>query len=61
MVDQDIQFLLKSVRNFHKKGALAAARMGDEVNPKKESSGSQFYIVQGQVIPHEKLFQWEIR
>ena len=29
----------------HKKGALAAARMGDQMNPKKESSGSQFYIV----------------
>jgi peptidyl-prolyl cis-trans isomerase B (cyclophilin B) len=29
----------------HKKGAVAAARMGDQVNPKKESSGSQFYIV----------------
>lgn len=33
---------------IHKKGALAAARMGDNVNPKRESSGSQFYIVQGQ-------------
>lgn len=32
---------------FHKKGALAAARMGDNVNPEKKSSGSQFYIVQG--------------
>ena len=32
---------------YHRKGALAAARQGDEVNPKKESSGSQFYIVQG--------------
>ncbi|OIP01542.1 MAG: peptidylprolyl isomerase [Bacteroidetes bacterium CG2_30_32_10] len=32
---------------FHKKGALAAAREGDAVNPNKESSGSQFYIVQG--------------
>lgn len=32
----------------HKKGALAAARKGDQVNPRKESSGSQFYIVQGQ-------------
>lgn len=31
----------------HFKGALAAARLGDQVNPKKESSGSQFYIVQG--------------
>ena len=29
----------------HKKGVVAAARMGDQVNPKKESSGSQFYIV----------------
>ncbi|MBN2746623.1 MAG: peptidylprolyl isomerase [Bacteroidales bacterium] len=35
---------------FHKKGALAAAREGDQVNPKKASSGSQFYIVQGQVF-----------
>ncbi len=35
--------------HFHKKGALAAARMGDNVNPEKRSSGSQFYIVQGQV------------
>lgn len=32
---------------FHKKGVLAAARLGDGQNPKKESSGSQFYIVQG--------------
>lgn len=34
---------------FHKRGALAAAREGDEVNPNKESSSSQFYIVQGRV------------
>lgn len=33
---------------YHKKGALAAARQPDQVNPRKESSGSQFYIVQGQ-------------
>jgi cyclophilin family peptidyl-prolyl cis-trans isomerase len=32
---------------FHKRGVLAAARTGDDVNPRKESSGSQFYIVQG--------------
>ncbi len=32
---------------FHKKGALAAARTGDNINPEKASSGSQFYIVQG--------------
>ncbi len=34
---------------IHKKGALSAARMGDQVNPEKKSSGSQFYIVQGQI------------
>jgi peptidyl-prolyl cis-trans isomerase B (cyclophilin B) len=32
---------------FHEKGALSAARLGDQVNPSKASSGSQFYIVQG--------------
>lgn len=32
----------------HEKGSVAAARMGDQVNPKKESSGSQFYIVTGE-------------
>lgn len=40
---------------FHKKGALAAARKGDEVNPTKASSGSQFYIVDGSVISPEQL------
>jgi peptidyl-prolyl cis-trans isomerase B (cyclophilin B) len=35
---------------FNKKGALAAAREGDDVNPQKASSGSQFYIVQGRVF-----------
>ncbi len=34
-------------RLIHKKGALAAARTGDFINPKKESSSTQFYIVQG--------------
>lgn len=34
---------------IHKRGALAAARQGDEVNPERRSSGSQFYIVWGQV------------
>jgi peptidyl-prolyl cis-trans isomerase B (cyclophilin B) len=35
---------------FHKKGALAAARTGDQVNPLRASSGSQFYIVQGRLF-----------
>lgn len=34
-------------RHFHKRGALAAARQGDQVNPEKRSSGSQFYVVTG--------------
>ncbi|TVQ92650.1 MAG: peptidylprolyl isomerase [Bacteroidetes bacterium] len=40
---------------YHQKGALAAARQGDNINPEKESSGSQFYIVQGRVFSHEEL------
>lgn len=44
---------------FHKKGALAAARQGDNVNPKKASSGSQFYIVTGEVIPAGQIGQVE--
>lgn len=41
--------------HFHKKGALCAARQGDNVNPKKESSASQFYVVQGQVWDEKTL------
>ena len=44
---------------FHKRGALSAARMGDDVNPKKESSGSQFYIVWGQTYKPAQLKQME--
>jgi len=40
---------------FHKKGVIAAARMGDNVNPQKASSGSQFYIVQGKIFTDEGL------
>lgn len=43
---------------YHKKGALSAARQGDEVNPKKESSGSQFYIVQGKKLTDAELDQF---
>lgn len=35
---------------FHKKGVVAAARTGDEVNPQRASSGSQFYIVHGKTF-----------
>lgn len=40
---------------IHRKGALAAARQGDMVNPTKASSSCQFYIVQGNVWPQERL------
>ncbi|MEG1748278.1 MAG: peptidylprolyl isomerase [Tannerellaceae bacterium] len=44
---------------FHKKGALSAARTGDEVNPKRASSASQFYIVTGKVYSDAELNQLE--
>ena len=47
--------------HFHKKGALAAARQGDQVNPKKASSGSQFYIVQGKVYDERAMDMLESR
>jgi len=40
---------------FHKKGALSAARMGDQANPQKASSGSQFYLVQGKILTPEEM------
>ncbi|MEG0038354.1 MULTISPECIES: peptidylprolyl isomerase [Bacteroides] len=44
---------------FHKKGALSAARQGDETNPKKASSGCQFYIVTGKVYNDSTLLSME--
>lgn len=46
---------------FHKKGALAAARTGDQVNPQRASSGSQFYIVTGRVASENELHMIEQR
>ncbi|HXR79409.1 MAG TPA: peptidylprolyl isomerase [Saprospiraceae bacterium] len=43
----------------HIKGAIAAARTGDSVNPEKKSSGSQFYIVQGTPVDANTLSMWE--
>lgn len=42
-------------RHFHKRGALAAARQGDQVNPQKRSSGSQFYVVTGRKLLPQQL------
>lgn len=46
---------------IHKKGALSAARTGDAVNPEKKSSGSQFYIVQGQPVDAAQIQMFERR
>lgn len=47
--------------HIHKKGALAAARKGDQFNPEKASNGSQFYLVQGQVLTPQQLKIFEQR
>ncbi len=46
-------------RFIHKKGALAAARQGDNTNPSRRSSGSQFYIVQGRKWPRQYMSKFE--
>lgn len=46
---------------YHKKGRLCAAREGDDVNPKKESSGCQFYIVMGKTFDSLTLKKAELR
>ncbi len=45
----------------HVKGAICAARQGDQVNPQKRSSGSQFYIVQGKSQTEQELSMIEAR
>ncbi len=47
--------------NFHKRGALAAAREGNDVNPGMRSSGTHFYIVQGTKLTDEDLNQAELK
>lgn len=46
---------------FHKKGSLSAARTGDQMNPQRRSSGSQFYVVQGKLATDEELKMMESR
>lgn len=46
---------------FHKKGALAAAREGNDVNPDMRSSGTQFYIVQGTKLTDGEIDEMELR
>lgn len=56
--DKDIGYTLNAEIQpsfFHKRGAIAAAREGDELNPHRNSSGSHFYIVQGKKFSEESL------
>lgn len=53
----DAEFVYPAL--YHKRGALAAARTGDQVNPERKSSGSQFYIVTGKKYSAAELAQME--
>ena len=55
----DIEAEIVYPTHFHKRGALAAARQGDQVNPERRSSGSQFYIVTGKAYNDSTLNQME--
>ncbi len=52
--DMDIMPEFKD-HHFHKKGALAAPRRNDDVNPQKKSDGSQFFIVHGKVLTEGRI------
>lgn len=56
-----IEAEIKYPKHYHKYGALAAARTGDQVNPERRSSGSQFYIVTGQKLGERNIRQIEER
>ena len=49
----------KTPQLYHKRGVLAAAREGDDVNPEKASSGCQFYIVVGKQFTNKQLDEME--
>lgn len=57
--DYTIEAEIVYPKHFHKRGALAAARQGDQVNPLKASSGSQFYIVTGKKVTDGEMKQME--
>jgi len=58
MADYDVPAEINDTL-FHKRGALAAAREGDDVNPARNSSGTQFYIVQGKKYDDDELAKTE--
>ncbi len=52
---------IKFPEHYHKRGALAAARTGDNANPNRRSSGSQFYIVTGSRVDNQALGMIEMK
>ena len=48
-------------KHYHKRGALAAARQGDQVNPERRSSSSQFYVVTGRKLEKPQLKQMQMQ
>ena len=54
-VDYTVPAEFRTPAIFHKRGVLAAAREGDDVNPEKASSGCQFYIVTGKKFTEAQL------
>lgn len=58
--DYQIEAEIDFPRHFHKQGALAAARQGDNTNPRRKSSGSQFYIVTGRKYTAAELDRLEM-
>lgn len=61
-LDYTIPAEIRFPQYYHKRGALAAAREGDDVNPKRESSGSHFYIVWGKRFSSAQMedYQWRL-
>ncbi|MFN8134724.1 MAG: peptidylprolyl isomerase [Bacteroidales bacterium] len=60
--DTNYTILFEYIPSYlHKRGAFGAAREGDDVNPLKASSASQFYIVQGKVFTNEELDAVELK
>lgn len=60
-IGNDIPAEIVFPAHFHKRGALAAAREPDSVNPDRKSSGSQFYIVQGEMQTEESIGETETK
>lgn len=62
--DSDAGYLIDPEFNdtiIHKRGTIAMAREGDDVNPDKKSSSSQFYFVVGKVYSEEELNNLEVK